>query len=126
VARHAGALLGAGAVRRISRIRDSEVRRAAIEYLGWPEFIRQARLRLRSAAPDPGNPGRELRLYDLPRRFGPTRRRLLVMVNGSPDSDGRDRVYAETVPAELHDAIAAAAWQYDVPVETYRQVERRT
>lgn len=49
-----------------------------------------------------------------------------MMTNGSPDRDGRERVYAETVPAYLDDAVAAAAWQYGVPADIYRRTERRT
>jgi hypothetical protein len=111
---------------RIGGIRDTEVRRAAIEIIGWPEFIRRARLRLVATAPDPGNPGRDLCLYDLPAGFTQGRTRLLVMTNGSPDRDGHDRVYAETVPAELADPVAAAAWQYGVPPDVYRELQRRT
>jgi hypothetical protein len=122
----AGALTGRWSARRIQRVRDVEVRRAAIEVLGWPEYIRRARLRLVAAAEDPGNPGRALRLYDFPEGRGAPRRRLLVMVNGSPDRDGSDRLYAETVPADLTDPVDAAAWQYGIDPATYRTLQRRT
>jgi hypothetical protein len=121
-----GVLTGQWSAARIWRIRNSEVRRAAIEVIGWPEFIRRAKLHLVATAPDPGNPGRDLRLYDLPLGTASTPTRLLLITNGSPDRDGHDRTYAETVPGNLDDPIAAAAWQYDVPADTYRQLQRRT
>jgi hypothetical protein len=82
-------------------------------------------LRLVAAAADPGNPGRELRLYEMPPELRENKR-LLAMVNGSPDRSGRQREYAELVPAEFDDPIAAAAWQYDCPVDVYRALLRRT
>lgn len=104
---------------------NSEVRRVAIEQLGWLEYIRQARLRLVTSAPDPGNPPHELLLYEDPQgRLGDAR--VLVMTNGSPDRSGEIRRYAETVPAAIDDPVAAAAWQYGCPVETYRDLQRRT
>jgi Domain of unknown function (DUF6745) len=122
----AGVVEGGWSAAWIVVIRDAEVRRAAIEMIGWPRFVQQAGLQLVCAAPDPGNPGHELQLYDLPDRFTTRPLRLLVMTNGSPDRDGRDRVYAETVPVTFTDPVEAAAWQYGVPVTTYRQLQRRT
>lgn len=110
------------------QVHDSEVRRAMVEMVGWREFARRADLRLVARAADPGNPGRELLLYDLPTQPGSAiaGARLLVMTNGSPDRDGHDRIYVERVPAGLTDPVEAAAWQYEVPAEIYRQLERRT
>jgi hypothetical protein len=48
------------------------------------------------------------------------------MTNGSPDRTGEIRRYAETVPASIHDPVAAAAWQYECPVDVYRALQRRT
>jgi hypothetical protein len=112
--------------RLIRKLTNTELRRAAIEVVGWPEFLRRARLRPIATAPDPGNPGHELTLYDVPPDVVGGRQRLLVMANGSPDRDGRPRFYAESVPAHIRDPVAAAAWQYGVPVETYRLLQRRT
>jgi hypothetical protein len=117
----AGAIHGTWSAARIQGIRDTEERRAAIEIIGWPEFIRRANLPLVGTAPDPGNPGRDLTLHRLP-----DGRHLLLMTNGSPDRDGHQRVYAETVPGHLTDPIAAAAWQYGIPVDRYRALQRRT
>ena len=104
---------------------NSEVRRVVIERLGWPKYIDRGGLRLVAAVADPGNADCELRLYDLPKELHDAKR-LLLMVNGSPDHSGRQRKYAELVPVEFDDPIAAAAWQYDCPVEVYRQLARRT
>jgi len=109
----------------LHREQNSEVRRVVIERLGWPKYIEQAGLRLVASAVDPGNGERELKLYDLPKELRDTKR-LLLMVNGSPDHSGRQRQYAELVPAGFDDPIAAVAWQYDCPVEVYRQLARRT
>jgi hypothetical protein len=110
----------------IGGLGNTEMRRAAIEIVGWPEFLRRAGLHPLATAPDPGNTGRHLTLYDAPHGFGGAGQRLLVMTNGSPDRDGRPRHYAELVPNEFEDPVAAAAWQYGVPVETYRLLQRRT
>jgi hypothetical protein len=112
-------------VEEIHRHHNSEVRRAAIERMGWLTYIDRAGLRLVASAPDPGNHPHELRLYEDPRRrLGPTR--VLVMTNGSPDGTDRPPVYAETVPGHLDDPVEAAAWQYDCPVDVYRTLQRRT
>jgi hypothetical protein len=112
-------------VERIHRESNSEVRRLVIERMGWLRYIEDAGLRLVAAVPDPGNPGHQLRLYDLPKsRFEPVR--LLLMVNGSPDRSGDRRRYAELVPAWIDDPVQAVAWQYGCPVDTYRQLARRT
>jgi hypothetical protein len=105
--------------------RNSEVRRALIERMGWLTFIERAGLRLLHSAPDPGNRSHELQLYDDPHgRLGDVR--ILVMTNGSPRCSGELLRYAETVPARFDDPVAAAAWQYDCPVEVYRRLQRRT
>jgi hypothetical protein len=112
-------------VRELHAQRNTEVRRVLIEREGWAHYIRRAGLRLVAHAPDPGNPGRELRLYRTPARVFDSDR-LLLMTNGSPDRTGTLRHYAELVPDGLNDPIEAAAWQYGVPAETYRELARRT
>ncbi|GAA2612513.1 hypothetical protein SMC26_09925 [Actinomadura fulvescens] len=108
-------------VGRIERERNVEVRRCAIEHIGWPAYIEQAGLSLVAVAPDPGNPGSELRLYDLRRST-----RVLLAVNGSVERDGRRRRYGLTVPGFLDDPIAAAAWTYGLSAEQYSLLSRRT
>ena len=93
--------------------------------MGWLSYISAAGLRLVASAPDPGNPPHSLELYADPQgRLGDAR--VLVMTNGSPHRSGRLLRYAETVPLRFRDPVAAAAWQYDCPVEVYRQLNRRT
>jgi hypothetical protein len=112
-------------VEAIHRHPNSEVRRAAIELVGWADYIRRAGWRLVATAPDPGNPPHELLLYEDPsRRLRDVR--VLVMTNGSPDRSGETRRHAETVPDTIDDPVVAAAWQYGCPVEVYRQLRRRT
>lgn len=106
---------------RIDREVNVEVRRCAIERLGWPAYIEGAGLRLVGAAPDPGNPGSQLRLYDMRPDT-----RVLLAVNGSVERDGRRRRYGLTVPGAIADPVAAAAWTYGLSAEQYSLLARRT
>jgi hypothetical protein len=103
-----------------------EVRRCAIEHLGWENYIEQAGLRLVATAPDPGNPGSDLRLYDLPGTPLGRPARVLLAVNGSLERDGRRRRYGLGVPDFLDDPVAAAAWTYGLSATHYSQLARRT
>lgn len=113
----------------VDRIADEgnvEVRRCAIKRIGWGAFIDQAGLRIVGQAADPGNPGSELRLYDLPyQRWGaPTR--LLLAVNGSVERDGTRRRYGLRVPPWFDDPLDAAGWTYGLTGAQYAQLQRRT
>ena len=124
LARHAGALLGDHRSERPSgspREANVEVRRCAIERIGWASYIDQAGLRLVASAPDPGNPGSELRLYDMRKET-----RVLLAVNGSVERDGRRRRYGLTVPGFLNDPVDAAGWTYGLSAEQYSLLVRRT
>lgn len=114
-------VIDAPSVQRIDQEANVEVRRCAIEHMGWPSYIRRAGLRLVASAPDPGNPGSELRLFDMR-----TRTRVLLAVNGSLERDGRRRRYGLTVPGFFDDPIAAAAWTYGLSAEQYSLLVRRT
>ncbi|MFI6295021.1 DUF6745 domain-containing protein [Nonomuraea sp. NPDC050790] len=103
-----------------------EVRRLAIERLGWTRYIEEAGLRLVAAAPDPGNPGFDLELYDLPRTALGRRPRVLLAVNGSAERDGRRRRYGLGVPHFIDDPVAAAAWTYGLSAHHYALLARRT
>ncbi|GAA2080056.1 DUF6745 domain-containing protein [Actinomadura alba] len=107
--------------RRIAREVNVEVRRCAIENIGWASYIDQAGLRLVASAPDPGNPGSELLLYDMRKET-----RVLLAVNGSVERDGRRRRYGLTVPGFFEDPIAAAGWTYGLSAEQYSLLVRRT
>jgi hypothetical protein len=109
---------------------NSEIRRAAFERIGWSDaigdLVREHGAELIGTSPDPGNAPNVLELYRLPKRIYEEPVNLLLMVNGSPDRSGAIRRYGETVPADITDPVAAAAWQYDVPPSVYAQLARRT
>jgi hypothetical protein len=111
---------------RITGERNVEVRRCAIEHVGWTAFIEDAGLELLAHAEDPGNPGCELLLYDAwpePWR-APTR--LLLAVNGSVERDGTRRRYGLRVPAGFDHPLDAAGWTYGLSGAQYAQLRRRT
>jgi hypothetical protein len=74
---------------------------------------------------DPGNPGSDLRLYDVPADVWGSPARVLLAVNGSAEPDGRRRQYALSVPA-IDDPVAAAAWTYGLTKDQYARLVRRT
>lgn len=107
---------------RIAREHNVEIRRCAIERMGWGAYLDEAGLALVATAPDPGNPGFELRLYDTERR----NTRVLLAVNGSVERDGHRRRYGLTVPGHLADPVEAAAWTYGLSGDVYATLSRRT
>jgi hypothetical protein len=113
-------------VERIHAERNVEVRRSAIERIGWGTYIEQARLQHIAAADDPGNPGCELHLYDVPRELWRRPARLLLVVNGSVEPDGSHRRYGLSVPAHFDDPVSAAGWTYGLSGEHYARLDRRT
>ncbi|RMI45981.1 hypothetical protein EBO15_08220 [Actinomadura harenae] len=111
---------------RIAAEPNVEIRRCAIERLGWDAYTELAGLRLVGSAPDPGNPGSELCLFDLPGNTWGGPARLLLTVNGSVERDGTRRRYGLTVPFDLPDPLAAAAWTYGLDSDQYARLQRRT
>ena len=111
---------------RIGRETNTEIRRCAIEHYGWDRYLTSIGAAPVDEADDPGNPGHVLRLFDTPEQIYSEPTRLLVMSNASLDRDRTRRTYAETVPAEIGSAVAAAAWQFGVDADIYRQLERAT
>ncbi len=111
---------------RINREFNVEVRRCAVEHLGWAAYIDQGGLKLLSRAPDPGNPGCELRLYTLPPQKWHAPSRLLLAVNGSVERDGTRRRYGLRVPAEFDHPLDAAGWSYGLSGAQYAGLLRRT
>ncbi|WP_083859103.1 DUF6745 domain-containing protein [Gordonia aichiensis] len=110
---------------RIASERNVEVRRTAIERLGWEHFLLTAGVHLVDQGPDPGNPGHSLRLYSTPAGWR-TNAKLLLAVNGSRERDGTRRRYGLQVPGWLHTALDAAAWTYGLEGAQYAHVQRRT
>ncbi|SED59674.1 hypothetical protein SAMN04489727_8516 [Amycolatopsis tolypomycina] len=111
---------------RIHRESDVEVRRCAIEHLGWTAYIEQSGMRILSRAPDPGNPGCELQLYDLPPQKWHAPSRLLLAVNGSVERDGTRRRHGLRVPAGFDHPLDAAGWSYGLTGAQYARLQRRT
>lgn len=113
-----------------------EVRRCAIEPLGWDRFIAEAGLvpvtaghgtdLTAACVPDPGNPGQHLVLYDVPERLWGSRIRLLMCTNGTPEPDGTRRRYGLKVPAHISDPVEAAAWTAGLGKDEYTRMVRRT
>jgi hypothetical protein len=120
-------------VSRIVAEPNAEIRRCAIEVLGWERFASDAGLTLVGSCPDPGNPGLDLELYDVPERLWGSPVRLLLAWNGTVELDGSRRRFGLTVPADIAGPLAAAAWTYDDPSsqvrmtpELYSTITRRT
>jgi hypothetical protein len=104
---------------------NTEVRRAAIERVGWETFIDSGLLKpVGKPVPDPGNPGQLLSLHDAPDIYF-RRVRVLLCTNGSPERDGTRRRFGLTVPGLFVDPIAAAAWMYGWTREQYAALQHR-
>lgn len=112
-------------VKRIMAERNVEVRRCAIERIGWDRFVAAAGFKLLDQAPDPANPGQQLRLYAIPRSVLNRRARVLLCVNATPEPSGTRRKFALTVPTTCRTALAAA-WTFDIPEQSYRHLARAT
>jgi hypothetical protein len=115
---------------RILAEHNAELRRCAIERLGWDRFIAAAGMtQVGTDRPDPGNPGQVLRLFELPpqlRRQYAEAARILVVQNASRDRDGSRRVYGLPVPAEVDDPLVAAALTFAVGPDEYAGLQRAT
>ena len=114
-------------VERILAESNVEVRRCAIERISWDHFVTAAELTEVDQAPDPGNPGRLLRLYEMPHRLlGHPARALLLCNNATRERDGTRRSFGLTVPTDCSTALAAAAWTFDITETEYVNLTRAT
>lgn len=113
-------------MRAITSERNTEVRRCAIESFGWDNFTRAAGLKQVDQADDPGNPGQELFLYEVPSDLWGSPIRLLLMTNGTTERSGVRRRYGETVPDTVQTAVAATAWASGVSAAQYQLLARRS
>jgi hypothetical protein len=104
---------------------NAEVRRCGIEALGWDAFIAAAELRPVDACADPGNPGHDIALYDVPEEIWGERVRVLLCTNGTVERDGTRRRFGLTVPDDTPTALHAAAWGYGISVREYAALEVR-
>jgi hypothetical protein len=111
---------------RIAGEENVEIRRCAIESLGWANFVEKAQLTKVDTQDDPGNPGQVIELYDVPEDLWGDRVRLIIVTNGSKERSGERRKYGLTVPVESADAVSAVAWTVGEDRESYLQTLRRT
>ncbi len=110
---------------RIAAERNIEIRRTAIEQLGWDRWIDDAGMHLIDESDDPGNEAATLALYASPRHWR-SNQRILLMANGSREHGGRRRRYGIHVPGWVPTALTAAAWTYGLDAADYAQLVRRT
>lgn len=115
-------------VEQIMGERNTEVRRCAIELMGWDQFVKEAKLKLIDEKPDPGNPGFMVGLYELSRELRSMYEEpahILLCTNGTVERDGTRRRFGLVTPAHHTNALVAAAELYDVPVEVYAKMQHR-
>lgn len=104
--------------------RNTEVRRCAIEKMGWDRFIKEAELeQVGEDVPDPGNPGQYLALYDTPDVLYDEPVRVLLCSNGTLDRDGTRRRFGITVPVFIETPLEAQAWIHDDPNHPVRMTK---
>jgi hypothetical protein len=115
-------------VERILAEPNTEIRRCAVERIGWNKYLDALGVQPIDVCADPGNPGQMLRLFDLPAEAQMYAEpvRLLVMTNASRDRDGSTRTFAETIPASIGTAVEASAWQFGVDPGLYLSLVRAT
>ncbi|MGP4024751.1 DUF6745 domain-containing protein [Actinomadura sp. 3N407] len=95
------------ATRRAARI-VPDLRRCALERLGWARFAAEAPLaRVGEAVTDPGDPGCELALYDVPAVVFGRPARVVLRAGGARSGT------ALPVPTDTTDPVAAASWLGD-------------
>ena len=111
-------------VERIMKESNTEVRRCAIERMGWDQFVETAGFTLADECDDPGNPGQKLRLYDVPRKVLDLPVRVLVATNATRERDGSRHTFGLTIPTDCRTALAAAAWTFDLTEAEYRNLAR--
>ncbi len=111
-------------VKRALAEKNAEVRRCAIEYLGWDTVT--DRMRLIASCDDPGNPGQVLSLYDpagLGRLYDEPAL-ILLCSNASLDKGGHRRRFGLPVEAHHTDPVAAAASLFNIDPTLYRGLAR--
>lgn len=114
-------------VERIMNETNAETRRCAIERLGWDKFTARGLTEVARCA-DPGNPGCDIILYDLPEKLKGMYEqpaRIFIGTNGTIERDGTRKKYGLVVPAHHTDPVEAAADMYGWPVQAYRDLEVR-
>jgi hypothetical protein len=89
----------------IARIDNQELRRIALERLGWQRFIETASAELR-AQDDYG------KLWSTEIRLDGERAQVVEVVNATPEPDGSYRRYFLRVPPQVRTAREAVAWTF--------------
>jgi len=118
-------ILGLWTPQDILRTQNVEVRRCAIERMGWEWFIREANLApIGPSMPDPGNPGQVITLYQAPANLYRSPVRLLVCTNGTVERDGTRRTFGLTVPGWILTPLEAAAWIHHDPTHPLAMNDR--
>ncbi|MGV7681630.1 DUF6745 domain-containing protein [Mycobacterium kansasii] len=113
-------------VQRIMAEPNTEIRRCAIEKMGWENYVHAAGLTLAHESDDPGNPGQQLRLYDVPRDLLDWPARVLIAHNATRERDGSRHTFGLLVPADCRTATSAAAWTFGLTESEYAQLARAT
>ena len=108
---------------------NSEIRRCAIEVMagrdGWGRIVADAGWdQVGDDVADPGNPGQVLSLYHIPQGLYEQPIRLLLCTNATRERDGSRHEFGLTVPADITDPVAAAAWTFNLNPSTYRALRR--
>ena len=83
-------------VDRILAERNTEIRRCAIERMGWAPVRESRRAQTGNHAPDPANPGQVLSPYDVPRKVLNLKVRVLVCANATRERGGTRRTFGLT------------------------------
>ena len=105
-----------------------EVRRCAVERMGWEEFLRRVGAEMVAEVPDPGNSPHTLQLFDMPEELSEAywgTVRICLCTNGSPERDGTRRRYGVLVSGDYDDPVAAMADTYGVSADVYREMQAR-
>ena len=108
--------------------RNTEIRRCAVERMGWPEFLRQASATLITEVPDPGNHPHTLRMYELPDALQDSfsePARIVLCTNGSPERDGTTHQFGIVTRKQFSNPVDAMADTYGVPGHMYAQLQAR-
>ncbi|MER6173072.1 DUF6745 domain-containing protein [Streptosporangium sp. NPDC001681] len=99
---------------------NEEIRRCAIESLGWYRYVAAAGLKLVAEAADPGDPGRTLSLYDVPTQVFGEHVRVLLSANGGNERDGAPGKSGLIVPVETATPLDAVDWSRGLTADRYR------
>jgi len=96
-----------------------DVRRLAIERMGWTAFLEN--IGAESLSSDSFGD-----LYQVDAEWWGEERKLAVVTNGSPERDGTLRKYGLPGPNEMTSAGELVAWSYGLTLDEYSKLERRT